>query len=163
MCSQEWEEQRVQYLRTVFDTVPLPAFVVDADVCIRDFNTAAEVFLGADAELALHRRGGEVFHCIHAEENGCGKGVRCKDCVIRNAVTKAMSGESTCREIHRAELRTPKGNTQIDLLITASLLPYTPSPRALLLLENLTLLGELYRNQKKAASRKRKSARKAPA
>jgi PAS domain-containing protein len=161
MCSQEWEEQRVQYLRTVFDTIPLPAFVVDADVRIQDFNTAAEVFLGANPELALHQRGGEVFHCIHAEENGCGKGARCKDCVIRNAVTRAMSGESTCREIHRAELRTPKGSTEIDLLITASLLPYTPSPQALLLLENLTLLGELYRDRQAIAPRKHKSARKA--
>jgi PAS domain-containing protein len=160
MCCQDWEEQRVQYLRTIFDTIPLPAFVVDAEVRIQDFNTAAEAFLGAEPELALYRRGGEAFHCIHSEVKGCGRSECCKDCVIRKAVTKALLGEATCRAIHRAELRTSTGSTAIDLLVTASLLPYAPSPRALVLLENLTLMGELYRKQ--AMPRRRKSARKAP-
>jgi PAS domain-containing protein len=158
MCSQEREEQRLQYLRTIFDTIPLPAFIVDSDVRIQDFNLAAEPFLGPNPELALYGRGGEVLHCVHSEAKGCGKSKPCKDCVIRNVVNKAMTGKSTCREIHQAELRTAKGVTSIDLLVTASLLPYTPAPRALLILENLTLMGELYRQG--TLTRPRKSARK---
>jgi PAS domain-containing protein len=143
MNPQAFDEQRVQYLRTIFDTIPQPTFIVDDDVVIRDFNTAAEAFLGPSPVSALHRRGGEAFHCIHADQFGCGKAEPCKDCVIRNSVRKAMQGTTTCRELHRAELRTGANTVPITLLVTASLLPYTDSPRVLLILENLTSLRKL--------------------
>ena len=138
MCSQDKDADRVQYLRTVFDTMPLPAFIVDEDVRIHDFNSAAVEFLGPNPALALYRRGGEAFHCIHAGVNNCGGAEACKDCVIRNSVIKAMSGKATCREIHKAELRTRHGTTNIDLLITTSLLPYTDTPQALVILEDVS-------------------------
>lgn len=132
---EERDEQRAQYLRAVFDAFPVPAFIVDNDVQVQDFNTAAEHFLGPDASRALHRRGGEVLHCIHAETNGCGKTDFCHDCIIRNGVNRAFAAQETHRERHHAEVRTKKGVTAIDLLVTVSLLPYTDQPRALLILE----------------------------
>jgi PAS domain-containing protein len=132
---EERDEQRIQYLRAIFDAFPVPAFIVDDDVKIHDFNTAAEGLLGPEPAMALHRRGGEVLHCIHSEMQGCGKAEHCRDCVVRNSINKAFATESTCREVHEAELRTPNGVQTIQLLVTASLLPYTEQPRALLILE----------------------------
>jgi hypothetical protein len=86
----------------------------------------------------LYRRGGEAFHCIHSELNGCGKAAPCQDCAIRNGVAKAMTGGCTWRELHAAELRTEHGSVSIDMLVTASLLPYTEPPKALLILEDVT-------------------------
>jgi PAS domain-containing protein len=138
MCGQDTEEKKAQYLRAIFDAIPLPAFVVDADVRIQDFNTAAEQYLGPDPALALYRRGGEALHCINAEMAGCGRAKPCEDCVIRKSVVQAMTGRAACRQVHRAELRSGKGTTAVELLVTASLLPYTEPPRALLILEDIT-------------------------
>jgi PAS domain-containing protein len=139
----ERDEQKAQYLRAIFDAFPHPTFIVDADVQIQDFNTAGEQFLGPEPALALYRRGGEALHCIHAEMKGCGKAAPCEDCVIRNSVNKALTGKTAHRELHKAELRTPKGKRAIDLLVTASLLPYAQPPRVLLVLENVSAFRKL--------------------
>jgi PAS domain-containing protein len=148
MCGQEKDEQKAQYLRAIFDTIPLPAFIVDADCRIHDFNTAAEGFLGPEPALGLYRRGGEAFHCIHADAHGCGKSEACEDCVIRQSVNRALAGKGTSRELHQAELRTGRGTTSLDLLITTSLLPYTEEPRALLLLEDVSDIIKIHRRGK---------------
>src|SRR5579862_9494095 len=122
MTCQELQERKAQYLRAIFDAIPLPAFIVDGDVRIHDFNTAAEPLLGSEPATALHLRGGEAIHCIHSEPNGCGHGAICKHCVIRASVSRAMEARSTCRERHCAELRTSAGRRPIKLLITATLL-----------------------------------------
>ena len=143
MLRQEQNEQKAQYLRAIFDTIPMPTFIVDGDVRIQDFNSAAEPFLGPEPAAALYRRGGEALHCLHAEPQGCGKAEWCKDCVLRDSVNKAMSGRGTHRAIHQAELRTRTGTQLVDLLVTTSLLPYTEPPRALLILEDVTEISTL--------------------
>jgi PAS domain-containing protein len=143
---EERDEQRAQYLRAIFDAFPVPAFIVDDDVKIHDFNTAAEVLLGPEPAIALFRRGGEALHCIHSEVNGCGKAEPCQSCVIRTSVQKAISTQATLREFHPAELRTTKGVANINLLVTTQLLPYTEEPRVLVILEEAT--GKLRRQHK---------------
>jgi PAS domain-containing protein len=138
MDLQEQYELSVQYLRALFDTIPLPAFIVDGDVRIHDFNNAAEEFLGPEPAAALYRRGGEAFHCIHAGLDGCGRAAACHDCAIRNGVSQALNGQGTHRALHRAMLRRGESTTPVDLLITASLLPYREDPRVLVILEDLS-------------------------
>jgi PAS domain-containing protein len=145
MSGHEKEELKAQYLRAVFDTFPLPAFIVDSDLQIHDFNTAAEPFLGSEPASALYRCSGEALRCLHAEPAGCGKSKECKDCVVRNSVTRAITGETTHREVHRAELRAQTGTRTLDLLVTASLLPYTEQLQALLILEDVTEICTLRR------------------
>jgi PAS domain-containing protein len=41
-----------QFLRTVFDTVPSPTFIVDEDIQILDYNKAAGQLLRPEPELA---------------------------------------------------------------------------------------------------------------
>lgn len=129
-----------QYLRTIFDTVPLPTLVVDEDVRIQDYNKAAGRLLGPQPELILHRRGGDALHCLHSEEKGCGRGVACQHCVIRNSVKEALTGGETHRRMHKAELRSEEKTVMIDLLVTATPLPGGDSPQVLLILEDISEL-----------------------
>jgi PAS domain-containing protein len=143
-------EQWAQYFRAIFDAIPQPTFVVDGDVKIHDFNTAAECYLGPEPSTALRRRGGEALHCINSEAHGCGLAEPCKQCVIRESVRSAVRGESTNRKKHRAKLRVDGGTTEIELLVTAALLPYTDAPRAVLVLENVTEILALHRKKRAA-------------
>jgi PAS domain-containing protein len=129
-----------RFLRTVFDAIPLPTFIVDDDVRIQDYNTAAAQLLGPEPELALHHRGGDALHCIHSTAKGCGQSEPCKDCVVRNSVNHAFAGLGTHRQMHKAELRTQGGTVPVDLLVTTTLLPDTDPPRALLILEDVSEL-----------------------
>lgn len=143
MSGTQTDEEKVQYLRAIFDTIPLPAFIVDDEARIHDFNTAAEAFLGPEAPMALYQRSGDVFHCLNAAPRGCGNAEACQNCLIRNSIARAIQGQATYQEMHNAMLITPKGSRAIDLLVTASLLPYTESVRVLLILEDVTEISTL--------------------
>ena len=132
--------EKRQYLRSIFDTIPLPTFVVDDDVRIQDYNAAAGFLLGPKPELAFHNRGGEALHCIQAEANGCGRSEPCKECVVRNSVKAAIGGRVTHRETHKAEVRRQGNTVEIDLLVSATPLPDAEAPQVLLLLEDITEL-----------------------
>ncbi len=132
--------EKERYLRAIFDAMPLPAFIVDADVRIQDCNRAAAQLLGPQPLLALHRRGGDALHCLHAEANGCGGSEHCQDCVIRNSVKQALTGGDTHRQMHKAELRAQGRTVVIDLLVTTTPLPDSEPARALLILEDVSEL-----------------------
>ncbi len=138
-------EQRAQYFRAIFDALTHPAFIVDGELRIQDYNLAAKPLFGANPAMALHRPGGEAIHCIHADLKGCGKADICKDCIIRSSAMKGFSGNGTFRELHKAELRTGNSNVSIDLLITSSRLPEILPPRVLLVLEDVTKLRTMHK------------------
>jgi len=135
--------QTRQYWRTIFDSTPIPTFIVDADMRIQDCNLAAAQLLGPQPELVLRQRGGEAWGCIHAEANGCGHGPNCHDCVLRTSVKQALDGGRTNRRTHKGELRSRDRTVAVDLLITATPLPGGDVPQVLLLLEDVSELSTL--------------------
>lgn len=140
MSDRKAEGQDGRYWRSVFDASPLSTFVVDADMRIHDYNAAAAHLVGPKPELALHRRGGDALHCVHAEAHGCGQSVQCQDCVLRNSVKRALEGGKMHRQIHKAELRGRDETRVIDMLVTATPLPGSEPPKVLLALEDLSEL-----------------------
>ncbi len=150
MNFRETNKQKAQYWRAIFDALPLPAFIVDEDLRVLDFNAEAEKLLGAAPKSALRRRGGEVLHCVYAESVGCGKSKPCKSCIIRNSVKAAIEGLDTRRKFYQAELRGSRGPVPVSLLVTASRLPDTATPQALIILENVAETVRLY-NQHRSA------------
>jgi PAS domain-containing protein len=70
------DNQTRQYWRTIFDSTPIPTFIVDDDMRIQDCNLAAAQLLGPQPELVLKQRGGEALGCIHAAAKGCGHAVQ---------------------------------------------------------------------------------------
>jgi len=139
-CEGQKDAETGRYWRAVFDANPLPMFVVDEDVRIEDFNTAAAQLLGPESRRKLRFRGGDALHCIHAQVSGCGRGEFCRDCVIRNSVQRALQGGRTCRQTHKAELCNEDGIVGLDLLVSTTPLSAGENPRVLLILEDISEL-----------------------
>ena len=145
MSFEETGQEKETFWRAIFDALPLPAFIVDEDVHILDFNAEAEKLLGPSPKSSLWRRGGEVLNCVYAERVGCGQSKPCKNCIIRNSVKDAIGGLDTHRKFFQAELRGSRGATTLNLFVTAHRLPDTATPQALLILENVMETVRLYR------------------
>jgi PAS domain-containing protein len=109
-------------LRVVFDALPSLIFIVDQDVRIQDYNTAASALLQTDRKSVLKHRAGEILHCVHSQDvpEGCGRAPFCKNCVVRNSVTESFQGKRIVRRRTRIELNQQGKKTEIYALITAS-------------------------------------------
>jgi nitrogen-specific signal transduction histidine kinase len=133
------------YYRTILDAIPLPIFVVDADVRIQDLNEAAGAVFGLNKGTVLKRRGGEVLHCLHSQDvpEGCGRGEFCRTCIIRNSVQASLKGQKVTRRRTKAELLLGGAKKELELLITASPMPSNTAPLALLILEDISEMTTL--------------------
>ncbi len=125
--------------RVLFNAMPMPVFVVDSDVSILEYNTAAAGLLGQNKKAVLLKRGGEILHCLHATETpgGCGHSSVCCDCVIRNAVNSAFDGHSVTRKPAKMELVAKGKRSKIDLRVTTQPVKYDGQSFVLLILEGL--------------------------
>ncbi len=128
------------HYRTSLNAISTPAFVVDGDVQILDLNDAAAHFCDQKQEAAYKRRGGEVFHCLHSTDvpEGCGRGSFCKNCVIRNSVTKCLEGQTISRKVMKLELAYKHETKDMQVLITASPIPNGDKKLAIVMVEDIT-------------------------
>ena len=96
------EAEQRDMLRAVFDALPSLIFVVDRDMRIQEYNTAAADLLRADRKTILKKRGGDILYCVHSTEvpAGCGRSSFCKSCILRNSVTEAFLGTRIVRRLH---------------------------------------------------------------
>jgi PAS domain S-box-containing protein len=120
--------------------IPLPIFIVDSDVRIRDLNSAARQTFLLDKESVYQRRGGEVLHCLHAGDvpEGCGRGPLCSDCEIRNSVKACFEGQTILRKKVILQRTDGLQRADVEILLTVSLLPGSAEPLALLMIEDVT-------------------------
>src|SRR3990170_1394665 len=116
--------RRDSLIAAIFEAIPSPAFIVDKDVRIVDFNGAAAAVLPA---------------------GGCGPAPACRDCAIRNAVTSAVSGGKSQRVKSAMSLRSNGSVKEIDLLVTASPFGHGGTSYVFLLLEDVSELVRLRR------------------
>jgi len=132
---------------TVLDAIPSYILVVDEDVQIIGFNLAASLLLGESPELVLHRRAGDILHCLHATEaaEGCGRAEFCKDCPVRNSVYESFRGQKVVRKRARMELLSAERKLEIYLLVTTAPFLYQDNSLVLLILEDISELMELKR------------------
>ena len=141
------EKEKRDMLRAVFDALPSLVFVVDQDVRIQEYNTAASDLLIAERKTVLKQRAGEILHCIHSSEvqEGCGRAPFCKDCIIRNSVTEVFQGNRVVRRRTRMELIRDGNKIEIYALITASPFSFQDRPLVLLVIEDISEIAELCR------------------
>jgi len=125
--------------------MPSPVFIVDEDVRILEYNTAASALLAADKSEALRMRGGEALHCIHhhEEEEGCGRAAACADCVVRNSVIKAFQGGKVVRSRQKMELLQDGKVIEVYVLVTSSPFVFEDRNYAILVLEDISELVTL--------------------
>jgi len=141
------ETEKTDILRAVFDALPSLVFVVDQDVRIQEYNTAASELLKAGRTTVLKQRAGEILHCVHASESpeGCGRAPFCENCVIRNSVTEAFRGNRVVRRRTRMDLIQDGKEIEIYALITASPFTFQDKSLALLVIEDISEIAELQR------------------
>jgi PAS domain-containing protein len=130
-----------EFHRVLFDAVPVPIFVVDADVSVLDYNAAAGRLAGKNRRLVIRRRGGEVLHCVHSTEvpEGCGRAPACRTCVVRKSVQTASRGRRVSRRWARMELITKgrKKRSRVDVRVSCEPFTYEGRSFILLILEGL--------------------------
>jgi hypothetical protein len=141
------DEREKNILRKVFDALPSLVFVVDRDLKIQEYNSAAAEVMLAKRTNVIRQRTGEVLHCLHSmeEPGGCGKAPDCKSCVIRNSVTQAFHGNRVVRRRTRMEVFRNGDKLKIYALITASPFSFRGRSLALLVVEDIRELAELQR------------------
>ena len=137
---------RSGYFERLFDAVPIPVFIVDPDIRIVDFNSAALALFSGGKEAVILKRGGEALDCLNARETpgGCGRSPHCGECVIRNSVGEAIRSGKVHRVKTRMELHHGGEIREVHFLVTASFLALESGPHALLILEDV---GEIVRLQ----------------
>ena len=133
------------WLTTILDAIPLPVFVVDADVRTMAFNREASRLLGPKPELLLRRRSGEILHCIHSVETpeGCGGSGACRDCAIRNSVADSFQNGRVLREKTMVDLTGGEDGDRpkkVRMLVTTSPFVYNNERMVLLILQDITAL-----------------------
>jgi len=131
-------------LASAFDAMPSPVFIVDEDVRILEYNTAAAALLAADKSETLRMRGGEALHCIHHhEKEACGRAAACADCVVRNSVYKAFQGGRVVRNRQKMELIQEGKVIEVYVLVTSTPFVFEGRSYAILVLEDISELVTL--------------------
>lgn len=137
------QETTVDIFLSIFNSIPSPTFVVDDDVHVLYWNSAAEEILG-QGELYL-KRSGEILDCIHATEvpEGCGRSPSCKDCMVRRTVNQSFLGKKITRNVSVMTLKTDQGKTDVTMLVTAAPIHYQGRNLSLLIFEDVSELMTL--------------------
>lgn len=133
----------LDFYKAVINAVPSSLFIMEEDARILDYNNAASQLLGIEARMVVGMRSGEALHCIRAYENpeGCGKSKFCADCIIRNSVSKSLSGAGVIRQKTKMELKSEDSTLTVHMLVTTS--PLRHEGQDMVVLEDITEFVEL--------------------
>lgn len=125
--------------RMLFDAMPMPVFVVDQDVTLLEYNTAAARLLAKGQQEWMGHRVGDAFHCIHSSDvpEGCGRGPVCLDCVLRQSVRAASQGQRVTRRLAPMELKLKGKMKHLNLRVTCHPFQYERHALILLILEGV--------------------------
>ena len=142
----DWNNiDKEDFCKALVEATPIPVLVVNPDLKIHYFNSAASKLVGSDAEVVIQHPAGEVLHCIHSTEalEGCGYSPFCKDCIIRNSVNQSLKGRKVFRKLYKMELIQKDSTAEIYLLVTTVPLQYSGEQLVMLLLEDVSELRTL--------------------
>ncbi|MGB5684468.1 MAG: hypothetical protein WBM35_01555 [Candidatus Electrothrix sp.] len=134
-------------LREVLDALPSVVFVVDRDVRIQEYNALAAEFITTARGAVPQQRAGDILCCIHASAilGGCSRSSACRFCTIRNSVRDALDEKTIIRRRAKVQLISPKKIIEMQALITVSPFSLQGVLYALLMIEDINKIAELYR------------------
>jgi hypothetical protein len=127
---------------TVFDSLPFPAFVVDADMRILAVNVSGRKLVGAESGATLRVKGGEAWMCVNSEA-GCGQSRSCPDCMLRTNVTYTSTSKQSLRTRAKLEVHRSGQVDAVHALLTTSPIRHEGQDAVLVLLEDLAMLFAL--------------------
>lgn len=101
------------------DQLPKPVLVVNGDGRLVAANQRLAALAGRERAELRGLLGGEAMACVHSRlPEGCGKTVHCRDCTIRNTVTRVSTSGAPVRHVP-AYLQTKQG--RVPMTISARL------------------------------------------
>ncbi len=126
------------FYRVVLDSIPSPLLIVEKDVIIVDYNVSADSLMREQREAVLKQRFGHAIHCLHSHDvaAGCGRGPACGQCLVRNAVNRALNGMVVTRQKLELEITETGKTSRAAFWLTATPLTYDQRTYALLLLDH---------------------------
>ena len=86
------------YMRSVFEAAKIGICSLNIRGEIVEVNESALEILGGTYQEVIGRQFGDVFQCINCIPYGCGKGDKCKFCIIRNNIEAAVLDDSFSSE-----------------------------------------------------------------
>jgi hypothetical protein len=127
------------FLNTILDRITFPAFLMDGDVRIHEYNLAGILLFDIEFCRVNRVRCGDAFRCVYSMPDGCGESKACKNCVIRNSVRKSYNDIKANRE--QTEIQLIKGNNieQIQMVVTTEPLQYNDELYVIVILEDITI------------------------
>jgi hypothetical protein len=131
--------------KILFNAIPAIALIVDDNVRILEYNSAASKLLGDDRNAVFKVRGGEAMRCIHSDEvsEGCGHAPDCRHCAIRNSVMGSFRDDTVVRARAKLDLVHNGTTAEVFTLITASPFSINGNRFVLLIIEDISDLVEL--------------------
>lgn len=86
------------YMRSVFEAAKIGICSLNVQGGIVEVNESALEILGGTYQEVIGRQFGDVFQCVNCMPYGCGKGEKCKFCIIRNNIEAAVLDDSFSSE-----------------------------------------------------------------
>lgn len=129
--------------RAMFEALPSPVFVVDGDVTIHDFNTAAAEFLLCHKDN-FSRLSYPVQNDLTADEMSTVRwpGLFCRDSFIGTAVKEAVQGHHVVRRCTRLESHREGYRTELETRIKCCPFQNGAHTQVLLVFEEMRQRGD---------------------
>jgi len=137
----------------VFDVLHLPAFVVDRDFNIIDFNLAGARLLDHVPFSVMRLRRGNQLQCVHSIDAGEDAAAEaCPECIGKNFVREVFGQASARRNTGRLRLIKEGKPADVDFVITVAPVPDESEPLALVLLDDAAELSALLESKGRPAT-----------
>ena len=132
-------------LTSIYENAPILMMLVDRDRKVLKLNTQAAGMTEYSKDSYIGHRGGEILHCIHADDvpEGCGFASACEECGVRNSVAETLkTGKSISRREVDFSCLHSDGQREMNFLISTTLLQIKSEDRVLICLEDVTELHQ---------------------
>ncbi|MCK5616674.1 response regulator, partial [Candidatus Pacearchaeota archaeon] len=140
-------------LREIYKKAPLIMLVVDKHLQIKKVNDVPIKLLGKTENEFINLPPGEALGCINAltNPNGCGHGVECHKCVIRNSVLDTLRTGKSHQQVETSiTIMLDQGQFEIHILLSTKLLDLPHEREALVCMEDITERKQIERDLRKA-------------
>lgn len=127
---------KLPFLHEILDLLPQVAFILSGERQVLIANKAVLSLFGSQAITdVFSQRLGEIFHCIHAQEEmgGCGTSSSCKVCGVIHAILESQKHHCPISTMAEITSEVEGERTIRHLIVTASPLDHNG--------QNLTLLS----------------------
>jgi hypothetical protein len=130
-------------LFAIYTYAPITMILVDEDRRVLKANQLALEFAGRQYDEIVGLPAGEALRCIHATDPaGCGFGVNCEECIVRNTVLDSLNTGNVHHNIE-APVQLSLSDGVVDLYFLLSTSPLNIAGKKSV----LVCLGKYYRTQ----------------